>query len=241
MNNELNVPGSHGIQIRHTGTPVHFKRESVQAEIVFVVDTTGSMSDKISGLMQTCAKFAGEAVRRQIACRMGILCFGDLTIEPPDRMVAFPLAPGAERIAGAFNVVLREHGCSGGGNRGESSIDALFKAMDLFSNNRQAVRVFLFFTDEPPLEPDRLGRSMRQAIGSCRERGITCFAVTVPDARFKSLAAETGGEWFHISPGVDFTVILDRLFPKVVERIQEIALQLPQGGQRHGLPGISGK
>jgi hypothetical protein len=82
---------------------------------------------------------------------------------------------------------------------------------------------------------------MRQAIAECRERSITCFAVTVPDVRFKALAADTGGEWFHISPGVDFTVILDRLFPKVVERIQEIALQLPQGGNRHGLPGIRGR
>lgn len=241
MNNELNVPGYGGIEIKHTGNPVHFKREIVQAEIVFVVDTTGSMSDKISGLMQTCSKFAAETVRRQIACRMGILCFGDLTIQPPDKMVAFPLTPGAERITNAFNVVLRKHGCSGGANRGESSIDALFKAMDLFGENRQAVRVFLFFTDEPPLEPDTLGRSMRQAIEECRKRGITCFAVTVPDMRFKALAADTGGEWFHISPGVDFTVILDRLFPRVAERIEEIALQLPQGGNRNGLPGARGK
>ena len=222
-----------GIEIKHTGNPVHIKRETVQAEIIFVVDTTGSMDDKIAGLMQTCRKFAGEARRRQIACRMGILCFGDLTVDPPDKMVEFPLTANAERMTEAFGVVLGSYRCWGGSNDGESSVDALFKSMELFGDGAQAVKVFLLFSDEPPLDPDTRGRTMRQAVAACRERAITCFTVTTPDARFKALAVDTGGEWFRISSGVNFLGILDRLFPRVIERIQELSLQLP--------PGIPGK
>ncbi len=236
MDNQMNLSIAGGIEIKHTGNPVHFQRETVQAVIVFVVDTTGSMSDKISGLTQTCRKFAEEAVSRQIDCRMGILCFGDLTIDPPDKMVEFPLTASAGRIAKAFGEVLENHRCWGGSNEGESSIDALFKSIELFGDSQRSVRVVLIFSDEPPLDPDTRGRTMDQAIAACRQRGVTCFAVTTPNARFKTLAAETGGEWFSISSGVNFLGILDRLFPRVIERIQEISLQLPSGVRGQNLP-----
>ena len=237
MDNQMNLSIAGGIEIKHIGNPVHIKLETVQAEIVFIVDTTCSMSDKIFGLMQTCSKFAEEAVSRQIVCRMGILCFGDLTIDPPDKMVEFPLTASSERIAKAFGEVLESHRCWGGSNEGESSIDALFKSIELFGDSQRAVRVFLLFSDEPPLDPDTQGRTMGQAIAACRERDITCFAVTTPSARFKTLAAETGGEWFSISSGVNFLGILDRLFPRVIERIQEMSLQLPSGIPGKQLPG----
>lgn len=217
---------SGGVEIRRESKPVSFEGRSVKADIIFVIDTTGSMNDEIDGLMKTCQKFADAVAQRNINYRMGIVAFGDLTISPPDKMVQFPLITSAKRVSQAFREILSEHRTSGGGNVGESSIDALWKAAEGFEFQQDAIRVFLLFTDEPPLEPDVKQRNIIYTIKEFKRRKILCFCITIPDERFKRLAKETGGTWFEISSDVNFLSILDQLFTTVADKIEEIALKL---------------
>jgi len=158
---------------------------------------------------------------------MGIVAFGDLTISPPDKIFRFPLIKDAHRISKAFEEILNKYRTSGGGNTGESSIDALWEAVEGLKFRQGAIKVLLLFTDEPPLDPDTRQRTMNYTITEFERRQILCFCITIPDARFKRLAKETGGNWFLISQDVNFLSILDQLFARVIEKVEEIALKLP--------------
>ncbi|MBI2305304.1 MAG: VWA domain-containing protein [Chloroflexi bacterium] len=218
-----------GLEIRRkTDLPTPNNRV-IKADFVFVIDTTGSMDHEIVGLMKTCEKFANAVAQRNIDYRMGIVAFGDLTIQPPDKMVAFPLIANAQRIAHAFGEVLEKHRTSGGGNTGESSVDALWQAAEGFRFRQDAVKVFLLFTDEPPLDPDTKQRTMAYTIQEFKKRQIVCFCITGPDEGFKRLAKETKGDWFLISAGTDFLGILNKLFQRVADVTVEVGLRLPSG------------
>ena len=58
-----------------------------RVDLVFVIDTTGSMSDKIKGLLQTTSKFLDRFARLQMDARIAIVAFGDLTVRT-DKIVA---------------------------------------------------------------------------------------------------------------------------------------------------------
>ena len=216
-----------GVEIRREGKPLSSEKQSIKADIIFIIDTTGSMDNEIEGLMKTCQEFAQAVTKRNIDHRMGIIGFGDLTISPSDKMTRFPLTKNASEVSHGFEEILNNYRTSGGGNDGESSIDALWTAVDGFEFRQEAIKVFLLFTDEPPLEPDTKQRTMNYTIQKFKQHQILCFCITKPDDRFKRLANETGASWFAISHDVNFLSILDQLFTKVVEKVEEIALKLP--------------
>lgn len=209
------------VEIRREGKPL------AKADFIFIIDTTGSMNDEIEGLMKTCQKFAQAVSKKNIDYRMGIIGFGDLTISPSDKMTRFALNGDASLTSKAFEDILNHYRTSGGSNVGESSIDALWKAFDGFEFRQEAIKVFLLFTDEPPLEPDTKQHTMNYTIQAFKQRQILCFCITISDDRFKRLANETGGNWFEISHDVNFLSILDQLFARVAEKVEEIALKLP--------------
>jgi len=48
---------------------------SKKVDLAFVIDTTGSMSDKIEGLLATCAKFVDEFASLDLQHRVAIVAF----------------------------------------------------------------------------------------------------------------------------------------------------------------------
>ncbi len=151
-------------------------------------------------------------------------------------MVQFPLVKDSQQITKAFDKILKNYRTCGGGNIGESSVDALWKAVEGFQFRQSAIPVFLLFTDEPPLDPDTKKRTMSHTIREFKKRKIVCFCITIRDKRFENLSKETGGVWFQIFSDVDFLSILDRLFVTVVDRVEEIALKLPPTSTQRALP-----
>src|SRR5256885_15234921 len=70
-----------------------------RADLEFVIDTTGSMNDKIDGLIQSCQAVVDRLATRRIDWVAAVVGFGDLTVEG-DRIVATPFRPSAERKEG---------------------------------------------------------------------------------------------------------------------------------------------
>src|SRR5450759_5464107 len=97
-----------------------------RADLVFVIDTTGSMNDKIDALIQTCQSFVDKLATRRIDWVAAVVGFGDLTVEG-DRIVATPFSSSADRVKALLRGLPRY---SGGGNEGESSLEALQAALD---------------------------------------------------------------------------------------------------------------
>lgn len=191
-----------------------WKKANPVSDIVFVIDTTGSMNDKILGLLQTCQKFVDEIAARNIDWRIATVTFGDLKVRG-DTIQTTGFSNKLETVKHMLANVPRNNG---GGNNGESSLEALDKAFALnFRPN--AIKVFVFMTDEPA---HRNKFKPNQIIGRLRQSGVLTFVISDPIDYFKRMASETGGKWFKISSDTNFLSILDDLFKKVTETVVEV-------------------
>lgn len=182
-------------------------------DLVFVIDTTGSMSDKIKGLLQTASKFIDRFGMLRMDSRIAIVAFGDLTVKG-DKIVATSFTPRLETTKASLQKIPRY---SGGGNRGESALEALQKAMALdFREN--VVKVLLLLTDEPALQNRNL--KIGDVMEQLREREMLTFVVSTPEKYYKEMAAQTGGKWYKISANTDFTDLLE-MFGDIATKVSE--------------------
>ncbi|GMR18909.1 MAG: hypothetical protein BMS9Abin34_031 [Patescibacteria group bacterium] len=191
-------------------------------DLVFIIDTTGSMTDKIDGLLKTCSEFIDDFARLGLDCQIAIVSFGDLTV-PGDRIDAFPFTKRAEAAKRYLSDIPMNNG---GGNDGESSLEALEKAMTLESRSG-SVRVFILITDEPA----HGGRSrIKTVTARLTKREIMVFVISPSLDYFKRMAKQTGGDWYQIAADTSFRSILD-LFRTVSKKVSQVVLDVHQLGQ----------
>jgi hypothetical protein len=194
------------------------------ADLVFVIDTTGSMNDKIDGLIETCQSFVDRLATRRIDWVAAVVGFGDLTVEG-DRIVATPFSSSADRVKTLLRGLPRY---SGGGNEGESSLEALQAALDLPGYRPDAMKVVVLITDEPALQKKIRPAAMT---GRLREAGVIAFVLSPKINYFRSMAGDTGGQWWEVDSGGDFSKILavfDKIATKVASTLD--AVQKLTGG-----------
>jgi hypothetical protein len=181
------------------------------ADLVFVMDTTGSMNDKIDGLIESCQSFVDKLAAKRIDWAAAVVGFGDLTVEG-DRIVATPFSSSADRVKALLRGLPRY---SGGGNEGESSLEALQAALDQPGYRAGAMKVVVLITDEPALQ-----RKLRPSTmsGMLREAGAITFVLSPNLKYFRSMATDTGGQWWNVDSGGDFSQIL-AVFDKIATRV----------------------
>ena len=207
-----------------------------RADLVFVIDTTGSMNDKIDGLIESCESFVDRLATKRIDWAAAVVGFGDLTVEG-DKIVATPFSSSADRVKALLRGLPRY---SGGGNEGESSLEGMQAALDQRGFRPEAMKVVVLITDEPALQ-----RNLRPATitGRLREAGAIAFVLSPNIKYFRSMAADTGGYWWKVDSGGDFSKILD-VFDKIATKVASTvaAVQKLTGGnvkEYLGLPASS--
>jgi hypothetical protein len=197
------------------GTAVSVARPMVDICIAF--DTTASMSGKIKGLIDCMAGFAGDLAELSLDWRFSVLPFGDLTV-PGDRIDAgLPFVASVGQARQQLRAMPR---FAGGGNDGESSVEALLAAIAK-PWRPKAVRVVLLITDEPALGADRAADVLRRL----KSAEIVCFAASPDRDYFRSWASGTGGQWALISQSMDTRDIL-KLLRGLVKDVAKAASDL---------------
>jgi hypothetical protein len=198
-----------------------------QVDICFVFDTTGSMSDKIDGLITCMVDFVRELSTLALDWRISVVPFGDLTI-PGDRIVADnPFVDDRAKAEQQLRAMPRN---SGGGNLGESSIEAIEAALAK-PYRSEAVKMLILLTDEPALTHNRTPEAVKQQL---LQREFMLFALAVDLPYFREWAKATGGSWYPIGQAVDMNAILAVL--------RELAAHLAQVANKvHALAGGSVK
>ncbi|MCG3141833.1 MAG: hypothetical protein HDKAJFGB_03167 [Anaerolineae bacterium] len=184
-----------------------------RVDLAFVIDTTGSMSDKIQGLLQTAQKFVERFARLQMDSRIAIVAFGDLTVKG-DKIVATSFTDNLQTTKNSLQKIPR---FSGGANRGESAFEALQKAMALdFRPN--GVKALLLITDEPALQ----NRNVKAAdvINALVAGEYLTFVVGTTDKYYQDMARATGGKWYKVSARTDFTDLL-AMFGDIADRVTD--------------------
>lgn len=180
------------------GESVNLERSRVDICIVF--DTTGSMSDKIAGLIDCMAGFVDQLGKLSLDWRISVLPFGDLTI-PGDR-VELQL-PFVKTVAQAKQQLRQMPRFSGGANKGESSIDAVLGAVGK-PWRQGTVRIAVLLTDEPALGTHR----SQVVLAKLRSAEIIAFVASPNLDYYRSWATSTGGKWFEIGQSMDTRALL---------------------------------
>jgi uncharacterized protein YegL len=209
-----------------------------RADVVFVIDTTGSMTDKIDALLDTCQRFMDGLARRRLSWQAAVVGFGDLRVKG-DRIVATGFSRDVERVKNWLRRVPR---FGGGGNRGESSLEALDRALALSGYREGAVKTLILITDEPAHKDEWTPGEMTERL---KEAAALTFVIS-PDLRyFRHLAKATGGTWSQVGPDTDFNSImamfdqLARSVASTVDSVHRLAggdvkrfLSLPEGRRK---------
>ncbi|MCL4394170.1 MAG: VWA domain-containing protein [Chloroflexi bacterium] len=207
------------MNVTEDGTPVEITDfagtgEARPVDIVFVFDTTGSMTDEIEGVKQTCIAFAQKLQDQNRDYRLGLVAFGDSV------RGVFRTNGDLTESVDEFKGWIETLHANGGDGDAENDFGALKQASAL--NFRSATqRIIILITDAPPHhfgdppdggtlfnDPD-LTADRTAAI--LTGKAITLYAVTYDHPDFHKLVEQTNGEFFELTPSTDFTGIIDKL------------------------------
>lgn len=191
-------------------------------DVLICFDTTGSMDDLIAPLVRQVATFVRESDARGLDLRWGLIAFGDLRV-PGDKVVRYPFTDDRRKFVRALKGMPR---FSGGGNRGETSLDALAAAARHPKWRPEAVHICVLLTDEVPRG---VGVTLEECGRTLRERRVLLFCVSIRHRAYSWLAQVTGGEWWDIDQPVPFDEILARLARRVMTVATEVWPRLGSG------------
>jgi von Willebrand factor type A domain len=204
--------GSRTVPLKKGETAKLTERE---LDLCFVFDTTGSMSDKIDGLVRCMDSLVGDLGRLALDWRVVTVPFGDLTVRG-DRVVADQ--PFVCDVHAASKQLRSMPRFSGGGNTGESSVEAMLAGCQK-SYRPQAVKVLVLITDEPALGHAQGAHAVDSAM---RTLDAACFTVAPNLPYYRAWAEQHGGEWRQIGSDVDTSTIM-RLFESLLAEIATVA------------------
>lgn len=174
------------------------------ADIVFVFDTTGSLSGEIEGLKARATSFADALAAHGIDYRLGLVTFADEVLITRD--FTADLA--------TFKTWIQELSADGGADTKENALEGLARATTL-SYRPVSQRIAILITDAPyhqAGETDGDGTTTyttQTMIDRLREYNLITYAVGPDLVEFHQLANATGGAWFDING--EFMTIIDAI------------------------------
>lgn len=173
---------------------------SAQADIVFVIDTTGSMGDEITGIQENIGDFVASLNSNGISAALGLVTYEDLMVDGYDSTQIHK--NGASNWfydANAFRSALAALELGVGGDAEECVVDALETArlMDLRGS---AGKLFVLVTDAPYKVDNRYGISSLEAqIELMKNADITCAVIAPSDLQETYAGLSSTGKFFDLN------------------------------------------
>lgn len=134
-----------------------------QADIVILMDTTGSMSRSIATLKEKCVEFSEALKQKQLDHRFALIGFGDMRENEWLDKHSF-----TERVA-TFQQHVSNVERFDGGDLPESSLEAIEEALKLPFDSDSTRRIYLV-TDAQFREPSQSGASVEQIVKKIAEK-----------------------------------------------------------------------
>lgn len=191
-----------------------------EVDIYFVIDTTGSMSDKIDALLRTCVQFVSVPATYNLEAGFVLVSFGDLKVTGDKVVVEVSLTTDIEKIKSGLASVNHN---SGGGNTGESSFEAIAKALRV-PGRPGSVKVMVLITDEPAHQDTY---TVSQVQGMLAERDMLLYGLTPNIGYYRALIKARGGQWAQISSTSSLDM-LRKLFEQLARDVSETVRQVIQ-------------
>ncbi|RKZ33466.1 hypothetical protein DRQ33_04245 [bacterium] len=175
-------------------------------DVIFVVDTSGSMSDKIGELYTEIGEFAYNIESQGYEGSFGIVTF----VDSPN----FPAGDTLFTDADDFSDFMADLTGAEGGF--EAPIDASFEAIDRYSVNWNDTcdHVLIVLTDETEEDSDTY--TLSDLISYAQAESTSIYLVSPSGHPMEPACTSTGGQWFEIG-----SVSMDEVLEAVADDIAE--------------------
>jgi len=190
---------------------------SDKVNVVFLIDTTGSMDTYINGVKDRAIEFASILASKGAAYKLGLIGFGDLGEN--EKPSVYNFTDDVPKFQKQVKNIPRTYG----GDIPESSLDALETGVELLKSHRDegGRNIFILITDAPPHVPTVAGRSVADVCRLLEERGVTTYVVARKDR--ESIDAydpltKPNGKYYDLND--KFFDILDNIAMSIAELIR---------------------
>ncbi|RLC75416.1 MAG: hypothetical protein DRJ03_30300 [Chloroflexi bacterium] len=201
------------------------------ADIVFVIDSTGSMCGEIAMVHNTASDFADVLATKGIDFRLGIMEHKDWPINPCGKTTDFPyLWRGFTSNVTEFKKRVNNIGCGGGADLPESYLDALNQTRSV-PWRPNAIRTNIMMGDDRPHDSDCgtsqpcagvLDSMTDEVITWLADDNITTHVINYAGmCKMEDIANGTGGNFYDYSVASDIKDIL----LEIAEVIANVSLQ----------------
>lgn len=195
---------------------------STKNDVVFLVDSTGSMANLIDQYRDEAKRLAKRALNS--GGRVALFEFRDLD-DPFEHVMHCDLSCDYQ----TFSKKLGQITLGGGGDRYESVLSAMLYAMEKVDWQDGANKTMIILTDGGYLLPDRDGTTLRQvAQKSLAIDPVNAYFVTSSEAkqRYVRITAGTGGGVFDLEdPGREST---ETLLERPVAKLRQTTYTVPK-------------
>jgi len=190
---------------------------SDKVNIVFLIDTTGSMDTYINGVKDRAIEFANILASKGASYKLGLIGFGDLGEN--EKPSVYNFTDDVPKFQKQVKNIPRTYG----GDIPESSLDALETGMELLKSHRDdgGRNIFILITDAPPHVPTVAGRSVADVCRLLEEKNVTTYVVARKDR--ESIDAydpvtKPNGKYYDLND--KFFDILDNIAMSIAELIR---------------------
>ncbi|MDA3846025.1 MAG: Hsp70 family protein [Vallitaleaceae bacterium] len=186
--------------------------------IVFIIDTTGSMDIYIEGVKERAIEFSNILKASDLDYQLCLIGFGDLYEKEKPKVYKF--TSDVTKFQKNVKRVPRTYG----GDIPESALDALITASEHVGKselNRDYKNVFILITDAPPHVPTYKGKSILDVKKLLDDMAITTYVVAHKDSKsrqaYEPIVGKDGNYYNMDEPFFD---ILDNIAMSIAELIR---------------------
>ena len=186
-----------------------------KVNVVFIIDTTGSMDTYINGVKDRAVTFAEIISDRGAEFSLGLIGFGDLYEN--EKPSVYNFTDDVTKFTKQVKGLPRTYG----GDIPESSLDALETGIELLEKSGEGTNIFILITDAPPHVPTKSGKSVEDIIKMLDNAGVTTYICAREDKESKEAfepIAEHGGKYYSLNQ--DFFDILDSIAESITELVR---------------------
>lgn len=190
--------------------------ECGKADIVFVVDTTGSMSSPISNVRSNINSFVTKLAEDKVDVRLGLVEYKDIYEDGSNTTKSYDWYTSVSD----FKTQLGSLGISGGGDTPESAVDALYCAGNM--KFRSGVKKYIILVTDANYKngiSTDSSYTMEDEISSLVSKGVVTSVVTRAGyfTDYSSLVSQTDGVTANINN--TFSTELEPIITKIGEDV----------------------
>ncbi len=187
-----------------------------KVNVVFLIDTTGSMDTYINGVKDRAIEFSRILTFKGAKSMLGLIGFGDLYEKEKPSVYSF--TADIEKFRKQVKNIPRTYG----GDIPESALDAVETGVKLVSDyDRDAHYIFILITDAPPHVPTMVGNSVSDICDMLSNYNITTYVVARRDREsveaYEPLT-KPKGKYYNLNDS--FFDILDNIAMSITELIR---------------------